>query len=74
MCKAFGLVNGRFISAEGVLGAAGYRRGSGFGPTYDSFNKGAYPGQPAGLQNLQDNPAYVTRDVAGLRRPVDFTK
>lgn len=65
MCKAFGLGNGRFISAEGVLGAAGYTGGArGFGPTYDSFNKGAYPSQPAGIQNLQDNPAYVTRDVA----------
>ena len=39
MCKAFGLVNGRFISAEGVLGA-GYTGGArGFGPTYDSFIK-----------------------------------
>lgn len=68
MFRAFGLGKGKFVSAEGVLGAAGYTGGSrGFGPTYDSYNNGAYPSQPAGLQNLQDNPAYVTRDLAVIK-------
>lgn len=68
MLNAFGLSNGRFVSAEGVLAAAGYSGGTrGFGPAYDNFNKGAYPGQPAGIQNLQDNPSYVTRDLGVIR-------
>ncbi len=73
MFKAFRLTNGRFISAEGVLGAAGYTGGvRGFGPTYDMYNNGAYPGQPAGLQNLVDNPSYVTRDLAVITSPRRF--
>lgn len=73
MFKAFGLTNGRFISAEGVLGAAGYTGGiRGFGPTYDMYNNGAYPGQPVGLQNLQDNPSYVTRDLAVIKSSKRF--
>lgn len=75
MFKALGLTNGRFISAEGVLGAAGYTGGiRGFGPTYDTYNNGAYPGQPAGLQNLQDNPGYVTRDLAVIRSARRFSE
>ncbi len=66
MLKAFGLANGRFVAAEGVLRAAGYTGGKrGWGPQYEAYNDGAYPGQPAGLQNLQDNPSYVTRDLTG---------
>ena len=68
MLKAFGLTNGRFIAAEGVLRAAGYTGGKkGWGGTYDTYNRGAYPGQPAGLQNLVDNPSYVTRDLAVIK-------
>ncbi len=73
MLKSFGLTNGRFVAAEGVLSAAGYTGGvRGFGPTYDAYNNGAYPGQPAGLQNLEDNPSYVTRDLAVISSPRRF--
>ncbi|KKU49458.1 hypothetical protein A2875_01620 [Candidatus Gottesmanbacteria bacterium RIFCSPHIGHO2_01_FULL_46_14] len=73
MFQAFGLTNGRFISAEGVLRASGYMGGArGWGPTYDGYNRGAYPGQPAGLQNLVDNPSYVTRDLAVIDHPRRF--
>lgn len=70
---AFGLTNGRFIAAEGVLRAAGYTGGErGWGPTYDLYTRGAYPEQPAGLQNMQDNPSYVTRDLAVITSPRRF--
>lgn len=73
MLKAFGLRGGRFISAEGTLRAAGYTGGvCGFGSTYETYNTGAYPGQPAGLQNLKDNPPYVTRDLAVIVSPRRF--
>lgn len=73
MLKAFGLKNGRFVSAEGVLRAAGYSGGvRGFGPTYELFNTRAYPNQPAGLQNIEDSPSYVTRDLAVIASPRRF--
>ena len=73
MLKCFGLKNGRFLAAEDVLGAVGYHGGrKGFGSKYDHLNHAAYPSQPAGLQNLYDNPSYVTRELASIQSPQQF--
>lgn len=71
---AFGLRNSQILSAERVLNHFGYRgdrfypKGDfGYGKTYEEFEEEIYNGQPAGLQNLQDNPSYVTFELSKIK-------
>lgn len=68
---AFGINDARVLSAERVLQHFGYRadrlypKGDfGYGKTFEEFEEAIYQGQPAGLENLQDNPSYVTFELA----------
>lgn len=73
MLRCFGLTKGRFLAAEDVVGAVGYQSGTrGFGAKYDTFVRAAFPSQPAGLQNLYDNPSYVTKELASIQSPRRF--
>lgn len=71
---AFGIENSRVLSAERVLFHYGYRgdrfyptRDFGYGKSYAEFEEDVYRGQPAGLQNLQDNPSYVVFELAKIQ-------
>lgn len=73
MLRCFGLKKGRFLAAEDVIGSVGYQGGQrGFGAKYDAFVNAAFPSQPAGLQNLYDNPSYVTKELASIQSPRRF--
>lgn len=69
MIDAFG-INAIVLAAEQVHRQYGYNGrlypsgDFGFGVSYEDFEEGVYKSQPAGLQNLQDNPAYVTFELA----------
>lgn len=71
--SAFGISNARVLSAERILrhfGYAGrlYPTGDfGYGQSYEEFEESVYQGQPAGLENLQDNPSYVTFELAKIQ-------
>jgi hypothetical protein len=43
-----------------------FEMGSGFGKSWSEFEEDVYRGQPVGLQNLWDNPAYVTFELANI--------
>jgi len=71
---AFGIKNSRVLSAEKVLIHYGYRGDRlypagdfGYGKSYEEFEEDVYRGQPAGLENLQDNPSYVTFELAKIQ-------
>ena len=70
---AFGITDARVLSAERILrhfGYAGrlYPTGDfGYGKSYEEFEESIYQGQPAGLENLQDNPSYVTFELAKIQ-------
>lgn len=72
MLKAFGLQDARALAAEPILRHFGYKGrlyptgDFGYGTSYEDFEEGVYQSQPAGLQNLQDNPAYVTFELAKI--------
>ncbi len=70
---AFGIPDASVLSAERVLQHFGYRadrfypKGDfGYGKTYEEFEEAIYQGQPAGLENLRDNPSYVTFELAKI--------
>ncbi len=70
---AFGLADARVLSAERVLQHFGYRadrfypKGDfGYGKTFEEFEEAIYRGQPGSLENLQDNPSYVTFELAKI--------
>lgn len=70
---AFGIKDARVLSAERILRHFGYTgrlypKGEfGYGVTYEQFEEGVYQGQPAGLENLRDNPSYVTFELAKIK-------
>lgn len=71
---AFGIKNSRVLSAERVLAHFGYRtdrlypsQDFGYGKPYQEFEEDVYRGQPAGLENLQNNPPYVTSELAKIK-------
>lgn len=69
MLRAFGIKNSYVLSAENVLRHYGYQGrlypsgDFGYGVSYEQFEEMVYQSQPAGLQNLQDNPSYVTFEL-----------
>lgn len=72
MIEAFGLASARPLSAEQILRHFGYEKlyptGEVFpGKSFAELEEETYQGQPAGLQNLQDNPAYVTFELAKVK-------
>lgn len=74
MLTAFGIKNSRVLSSERVLLHYGYRGDRfyptgdfGYGKSYPEFEEDVYRSQPAGPQNLQDNPSYVTFELAKIK-------
>lgn len=67
MIRAFGLQNAHALSAEQILRHYGYEkiypREYG-GKSFEEFQEGVYDNQPAGLESLQNRPAYVTLELA----------
>ena len=70
--KAFGLTSARVLSAEEILRHFGYNGrlypagDFGYGKSFEEFEDSVYRGQPSGLENLQDNPSYVTFELAKI--------
>ncbi len=72
MLDAFGLKDSKILSAERILKRFGYTgrlhpiTDKLTGKPWEEFEEIVYKGQPAGLQNLQDNPSYVTFELANI--------
>lgn len=70
---AFGIKDARVLSAERILRHFGYTGrlyptgDFGYGKSYEEFEEAVYRGQPAGLENLQDNPSYATFEFAKIQ-------
>ena len=70
---AFGIKDARVLSAERILRHFGYNsrlypKGDfGYGQSYEEFEESIYRAQPAGLENLRDNPSYVTFELAKIK-------
>lgn len=73
MLTAFGIENSCVLSAERILRHFGYSGrlypigDFGYGKSYEEFEEDVYRSQPAGLENLQDSPPYVTFELAKIK-------